>query len=85
MKRASHWIAAIIAVPFGVLLGGVSGSVICFAILRAQGMGHSHNDMFTIFSAQVSGAIAGLLLLPPLAWHLEKRRKNRSKIEFTGD
>ena len=75
MKHGSRWLAAGIALPIGALLGGWVGSAICVAILRAQGMGRSHNDMFTIVAAQLGGAVIGAGLLPPLAWRLEGRRK----------
>ena len=69
-----------IALPIGALLGGLTGSTMCVAILHAQGLGHSHNDMFTIAFAQLGGAATGALLLPALAWKLEGRRKKKQSL-----
>lgn len=65
------------ALPVGILLGALAGSATCVAILHAQGMGHSHNDMFTIALSQLAGAVAGAVLLPVLAWRLAEKRKKR--------
>ena len=54
----------VVAVPTGLAAGALIGGWICFTTLRFYGMGQSHNDIFTLFVAQVLGALLGSVSLP---------------------
>jgi hypothetical protein len=73
-KGFSKWLWIVGAVPAGGIVGFFCGYYLAYAILVAQGMGNSHNDMYTVVFSGALGMLVGAVLLPIIAWAYARRR-----------
>lgn len=71
--------AGVILIFGGAFLGMVLGWIATSCVLLLMGMGHSHNDMFTVFAGAILGAPVGAVMLPLAAWWRGKRRLRRPR------
>jgi hypothetical protein len=70
----SRWLWILGAVPAGGIVGFFSGYYLAAIILEVQGMGNSHNDIYTVLGSGALGMIIGAVLLPIIAWAWTRRR-----------
>ncbi len=56
------WI--ILSIPAGAFGGFITGYYVCLGILLIFGMGHSHNDMYTVLDGGVIGLPIGAVAFP---------------------
>ncbi|MFA6544748.1 MAG: hypothetical protein WCS99_10005 [Limisphaerales bacterium] len=72
-KTALRWLMIVAAIPAGGVGGYFCGCYLCLGILKLQGMGNSHNDMFTVVAAGMLGVAIGSLLLPACVWFFTRQ------------
>lgn len=73
-KGFSKWLWILGALPAGGIVGFFCGYYLACAILVLQGMGNSHNDMYTVVYSGALGMIGGAVVLPIIAWAYTRRR-----------
>lgn len=73
-KYTIRGIAIFLAIPCGAVLGFICGGELCERILRLQGRGNSHNDMYPVVSAAMVGVILGAILLPLGIWFFTRKK-----------
>lgn len=73
-------LAIVVAVPVGALLGGYSGSGICYMILRLQGRGESHDDIIPVAALGMLGLLVGGIVLPLIVRRFAKKHKRDDNV-----
>ena len=69
----------IVSIFGGAILGMVAGWLATSGVLLMLGMGHSHNDLFTVAAGTILGAPVGAVVLPFAMWWRTRRRLRRSR------
>jgi len=70
----SRWFWMLLSIPAGGFCGFIAGYYICLGVLLVFGMGHSHNDMYTVLYGGVLGVPIGAVAFP---LYIYRRTKSR--------
>jgi hypothetical protein len=65
------------AAPLGAVAGFPCGYFATLGVLRLEGKGNSHEDIYTLVSAGPLGAVVGVILFPIATWVLTRQRRNK--------
>src|ERR1700733_9729988 len=68
MKRPWRWVAILVAAPLGAVAGLYAGYAEGTVELKLQGLGHGHDDAWSVAGSAVLGSVFCLILFPMAAW-----------------
>ena len=72
-------VTGILSIFGGAFVGMVVGWLATSCVLLMMGMGHSHDDMFTVAAGTILGAPIGAVVLPSAMWWRTRRRRRHSR------